>query len=68
MTWQIAVSLMFLGLALVGGLLLCILTSVNAFARRLTDEPKVRQRRGFEVKLPAVGERPAVGDEPRREE
>ena len=59
MTWQIAISLAFLGLAIVGGLVLCIVTSVNAYARRLTDEPKDR-RRGFEVKPTAGGEPPPV--------
>ena len=62
MTWQIAVSLGFLGLAIVAGFVICIVTSVNAYARRLTEGPK-DERRGFEVKPVAGGEPPAAAAE-----
>ncbi len=64
MTWQIAVALVFLGLAIVGGFAICIATSVNAYARRLTEGPPKDRRRGFEVVNPvAGGEPPAAREE-----
>jgi hypothetical protein len=50
-------ALAFLGLALVAGLVIVVVTSVNLYAKRLADEPEDR-RRGFEVKQPAGGDRP----------
>ena len=58
MTWQIALSLGVLALAIVGGLVICIVTSVNSYARRLTEARKAPQPRGFEVK-PTAGGQPA---------
>ena len=55
MTWQIAVSLAFLAIAIVGGLVICIVTSVNSYARRLSEPRKSREPRGFEVKPTAGG-------------
>jgi hypothetical protein len=56
MTWWTVLSLAFLALAIVGGLVICIVTSVNSYAKRLSEPPKVRQPRGFEVKPTAGGE------------
>ena len=61
MSWMAIAALAFLGLALVVGFVIVVVTSVNVYAKRATQEPDV-VRRGFEVKQPAGGELPA-GDE-----
>ena len=50
MDWKVLAALGFLGLALIAGLVICIATSVNAYAKRLTLKPQDR-RRGFEVEV-----------------
>jgi hypothetical protein len=60
MEWKVLAALAFLGLALLGGLVICIVTSVNSYAKRIAEEPKDK-RRGFEVKQTiTTGEAPAV--------
>ena len=50
MDWKVIAALGFLVLALIAGLVICVLTSVNAYAKRLAEEPHRRdKRRGFEV-------------------
>ena len=58
MDWKVLAALGFLGLALLAGLAICIVTSVNAYAKRLTLKPQDK-RRGFEVK-PITGETPVL--------
>ena len=48
MDWRVLASLAVLGIALVLGLAVCLVTSVGVFARRLAREPEDK-RRGFEV-------------------
>ena len=48
-------ALSVLGLALIAGLVICIVTSVNSYAKRIAEEPKDK-RRGFEVKVKTAGE------------
>jgi hypothetical protein len=54
MDWKVLAALSVLGLALVAGLVICIATSVNSYAKRLSADPEKR-RRGFEVK-PIAGD------------
>ena len=49
MEWTVIAALGMLGLAIVAGLVIAVVTSVNKYAKQLTDEPK-DTRRGFEVK------------------
>ncbi len=62
MSWMALAALAMLGLALMAGLVIVILTSVNSYARKLTDEPK-DLRRGFDVKPAASGDLPRVPEE-----
>ncbi len=62
MSWMALAALAMLGLALVAGLVIVILTSVNTYAKKLTDEPK-DLRRGFEVKPAAAGDSPRAPEE-----
>ena len=55
MDWKVLAALSVLGLALIAGLVICIVTSVNSYAKRIADEPKDK-RRGFEVKVKTAGE------------
>ena len=57
MSWMALAALAFLVLALAVGFVIVIVTSVNVYAKRASEEPK-DTRRGFEVKQPADGERP----------
>lgn len=50
MEWKVIAALAMLGLALVAGLVICIVTSVNAYAKRFAEKPEDK-RRGFEVKV-----------------
>jgi hypothetical protein len=50
MDWKVLAALGFLGLALIAGFVICIATSVNAYAKRLTLKPEDK-RRGFEVEV-----------------
>ena len=59
MSWMAIAALAFLGLALVVGFVIVVVTSVNVYARRATEERR-DVRRGFEVKQPAGGESPAL--------
>ena len=52
MDWKVTAALAVLGLALVVGLVICIVTSVNSYAKKIADEAErpCDKRRGFEVK------------------
>ena len=62
MSWMAIAALAFLGLALVVGFVIVVVTSVNVYARRAAEEPK-DVRRGFEVKQPTGGALPAGREE-----
>jgi len=49
MDWKVIAALATLGLAILGALVISIVTSVNRYAKGLTEE-KPDPRRGFEVK------------------
>ena len=49
MDWTVIAALGMLGLAIVAGLVIAVVTSVNKYARQFSEEPK-DTRRGFEVK------------------
>ena len=49
MEWKVIAALGVLALALVAGLAISIVTSVNKYAKRFVREPEDR-RRGFDVK------------------
>ena len=49
MEWTVIAALGMLGLAIVAGLVIAVVTSVNKYARQFSEEPK-DPRRGFEVK------------------
>ncbi len=49
MEWTVIAALGMLGLAIVAGLVIAVVTSVNKYARQFSEEPK-DERRGFEVK------------------
>jgi hypothetical protein len=55
MDWKVTAALSVLGLALLGGLVICIVTSVNAYAKRFAEQEEDK-RRGFEVKMTTDGE------------
>ena len=55
MDWKVLMALSVLGLALIAGLVICIVTSVNSYAKRIAREPEDK-RRGFEVKLKTAGD------------
>jgi hypothetical protein len=57
--WKVIAALAVLGLAILGALVISILTSVNRYAKQLTDQ-KPDPRRGFEVKSNAGGESPVL--------
>ena len=61
MDWKTLAALGVMVLALAVWLAISIVTSVNRYARRFTEEPPDK-RRGFEVKLTdnTVGKSPAV--------
>jgi hypothetical protein len=59
MDWKVTAALGVLGVALLVGLAVCIVTSVGIFARRLAQDPD-EQRRGFEVKSTTAGTEPGV--------
>ena len=59
MDWKVIAALAVLGLAIIGGLVISILTSVNRYAKQLTVE-KTDPRRGFDVKTNAGGESPVL--------
>jgi hypothetical protein len=59
MDWTVAAALSVLGLALIAGLVICIVSSVNVYAKRFAEKPK-DNRRGFEVKTIAAGQEPAA--------
>jgi hypothetical protein len=48
MDWKVTMALGVLGVALVIGFAICLVTSVGIYARRLAQSPDER-RRGFEV-------------------
>ena len=52
MEWKVIAALGMLGLAIVAGLVIAVVTSVNKYARQFSEEPK-DTRRGFEVKTTA---------------
>jgi hypothetical protein len=60
MDWKVTAALAVLGLALLGGLVICIVTSVNAYAKRFAEQEEDR-RRGFEVKQ-ITGETPVLAE------
>ena len=49
MEWKVIAALGLLGVAIVAGLVIVVVTSVSKYAKQLTEEPK-DTRRGFEVK------------------
>jgi hypothetical protein len=49
MDWKVTVALGLLVVALLVGLVICVVTSVNSYARRFA-EGREDTRRGFEVK------------------
>ena len=49
MEWTVIAALGMLGLAIVAGLVIAVVTSVNKYARQFS-EPQEDKRRGFEVK------------------
>ena len=60
MEWTVIAALGMLGLAIVAGLVIAVVTSVNKYARRFSEEPK-DVRRGFEVKqTTTAGDSPDV--------
>ena len=61
MDWKTLAALGVMVLALAVWLAISIVTSVNRYARRFTEEP-IDKRRGFEVKLTenTIGKSPAV--------
>ena len=61
MDWKTLAALGVMVLALAVWLAISIVTSVNRYARRFTEEPEDK-RRGFEVKLTenTIGDSPAV--------
>ena len=59
MEWTVIAALGMLGLAIVAGLVIAVVTSVNKYARRFSEEPK-DTRRGFEVKTTTTGDSPDV--------
>ena len=61
MDWKTLAALAVMVLALAVWLAISIVTSVNRYARRFTEEPEDK-RRGFEVKLTenTIGDSPAV--------
>jgi hypothetical protein len=59
MDLKVLAALSVLALALVAGLVICIVTSVNSYAKKIAAEPK-EKRRGFEVKTITPGETPGV--------
>ena len=61
MDWKTLAALGVMALALVAWLAISIVTSVNRYARRFTEEPQDK-RRGFEVKLTenTIGKSPDV--------
>jgi hypothetical protein len=61
MDWKTLAALGVMVLALAVWLAISIVTSVNRYARRFTEEPQDK-RRGFEVKLTenTIGKSPAV--------
>ena len=60
MDWKVTAALGVLGVALLVGLAVCIVTSVGIFARRLAHGPDEGRRRGFEVKSTTAGTEPGV--------
>ena len=48
MDWKVTMALGLLGVALVIGFAICLVTSVGIYARRLAQNPDER-RRGFEI-------------------
>ncbi len=48
MDWKVTMALGVLGVALVIGFAICLVTSVGIYARRLAQNPDER-RRGFEI-------------------
>ena len=59
MSWMALAALAFLVLALAAGFVIVIVTSVNVYAKRATQE-REDPRRGFEVKQPTGGKRSPV--------
>jgi len=61
MDWKTLAALAVMVLALAVWLAISIVTSVNRYARRFTEEP-IDKRRGFEVKLTenTIGKSPDV--------
>jgi hypothetical protein len=59
MDWKVIAALSVLGVALLAGLAIAIVSSVNSYAKRFA-EGKEDTRRGFEVKSTTTGTEPAV--------
>ena len=59
MDWKVVAALGLLGVALLAGLVIAIVSSVNSYAKRFAEGRK-DERRGFEVKSITPGTEPAV--------
>ena len=59
MDWKVIAALAVLGVALLAGLAIAIVSSVNSYAKRFA-EGKEDTRRGFEVKSTTTGTESAV--------
>ena len=59
MDWKVIAALGVLGLALIGGFVIVIVTSVNRYAKQLAEEKK-DPRRGFEVKTTSSEQSPEL--------
>ena len=62
MEWTVIAALGMLGLAIVAGLVIAVVTSVSKYAKQFSEEPK-DTRRGFEVKqTTTAGETPVLSE------
>jgi hypothetical protein len=59
MEWKVIAALGLLGVAIVAGLVIAVVTSVSKYAKQLTEPPK-DPRRGFEVKQTTTADTQSV--------
>jgi len=59
MDWKVMAALGLLAVALLAGLAIAIVSSVNSYAKRFAEGGKDK-RRGFEVKSTTAGTQPVV--------
>ena len=60
MDWKVMVAMGLLAVALLAGLFIAIVSSVNAYAKRFAEGRSEEKRRGFEVKSITAGTQPTV--------